>query len=68
MKLGERSRLMKILVDELPNFYEDCPFSKEKWINEEWKGFCTLVNERCNIYRCETECLGLKELKNGADQ
>ena len=61
---------MKFVVDELPNFYDDCPFSKEEWSNERWVGICALNNERCNLYedRYITECYGLKELKSGADQ
>lgn len=63
-----KEQTMKFLVDELPNFYDDCPFSKEVWTDEGWRGICTLVDERCNLHnnQCVTECYGLKELK-GAD-
>lgn len=55
---------MKFLVDELPNFYYECPFCKEEWGDEGWVGICTLNNERCNLHdNCYvTECYGLKEL------
>lgn len=54
---------MKFLVDELPSFNDDCPFSKEEWNVEGWVCICTLFNERCNLYEDATECYGLKELK-----
>ena len=57
---------MKFLVDETPNFYYECPFNKEEWTDEGWRGFCTLVNERCNLHEYSGECHGLKGLK-GAD-
>jgi len=55
---------MKFLVDETPNFYDECPFSKEVWTDERRRGFCTLVNERCNLHEdgYSHECYGLKEL------
>ena len=60
---------MKFLVDEMPNFYDECPFSKEVWTDEGWRGICTLVNERCNLYEGGYihECYGLKELKGVDD-
>lgn len=60
---------MKFMVNELPSFYDNCPFSKEEWSNEGWVGICTLNNERCNLHdgRYATECYGLKKLKSGAD-
>ena len=53
---------MKFLVDEPPNFYDECPFSKEEWTDKGWRGFCTLTNEKCNLYgdRYSHECYGLK--------
>lgn len=63
---------MKFMVDEMPNFYDDCPFSKEEWSDKGWGyvGICTLTNKRCNLHddRYTTECYGLKELKNGANR
>lgn len=56
---------MKFLVDETPNFYDECPFVKEVWTDEGWRGFCGLVNERCNLHedRYNHECYGLKWIK-----
>lgn len=59
---------MKFLVDEMPNFYDECPFSKEEWSNDGWVGICTLTNERCNLHEDTTECYGLKELKGISDE
>lgn len=56
---------MKFLVNELPDFYDDCPFSKEEWGNEGWVAICTLMGYTCNLNnsRYANECYGLKELK-----
>ena len=56
---------MKFLVNELPNFYDDCPFSKEEWKSEGWIVVCTLMRYTCNLHNNQyvTECYGLKELK-----
>lgn len=68
VELEERSRRMKFLVDEMPNFYDECPFSKEVWTDTGWKGICTLDDGWCNLdgNRCNHECYGLK--KKGADK
>ena len=60
---------MKFLVNELPNFYDDCPFSKEEWRNESWVAICTLMRCTCNLHNSQyaVECYGLKELKGGSD-
>ena len=59
--------IMKFFVDETPNFYDECPFSKEEWADEGWRGFCTLVNEKCNLHEsgCSGECHGLKRMSAG---
>jgi hypothetical protein len=56
---------MKFIVNELPNFYDDCPFSKEEWKSGSWIVICTLMKYTCNLHnnRYVTECYGLKELK-----
>lgn len=54
---------MKFLVDELPNYTDDCPFNKRGWDDGYWTDICTLNNERCNLHNNPTECYGLKELE-----
>ena len=36
-----KEQTMKFLVNELPDFYDDCPFSKEEWKGEGWVAICT---------------------------
>ena len=60
---------MKFFVDEMPNFYDECPFSEEKWSEEEgWRGFCILNNTRCNLYEDRCVCYGLKVMKGADDE
>lgn len=62
---------MKFFVDEMPNFYDECPFSEEKWSEEEgWRGFCILNYERCNLNegRYAHGCYGLKVMKGADDE
>lgn len=53
---------MRFMVDEMPNFYDECPFSKEEWSDERWVGICTLSNERCNLHDELGKCHGLREV------
>lgn len=53
---------MKLLVDEMPDWRGDCPFTEEKWINNEWTYICKLTNEYCNLNEVENECQMLKKL------
>lgn len=54
---------MKFLVDEMPNYVDDCPLSKRGWDDGYLVDICTLNNERCNLQYNSIECYGLKELK-----
>lgn len=43
---------MRLLVDELPETKEKCPFyRKTKWLNDcvRTKDYCTLKNEHCDL-------------------
>lgn len=54
---------MKLLVDEMPSWQDDCPFSEEKWINGEWKYTCKLCYQLyCDLHEVENECRMLKQL------
>ena len=54
---------MKLLVDEMPGWQDDCPFSEEKWINGEWKYTCKLCYQLyCDLHEVENECRMLKQL------
>ncbi len=59
---------MKFIVDELPNCYDDCPFSKEEWHGQGWMSICTLMRSTCNLHKVEGKCYGLKELKGTSDE
>lgn len=47
---------MKLLVDEMPNYKDDCLFAEEQWGREEeaWVVYCKLMHERCdwNVEKC----------------
>ena len=61
---------MKFIVDELPDYYDDCPFSEEEWHGPEWISICTLTLTRsaCNLHKVEGKCYGLKELKGANNE
>ena len=62
---------MKFFVDEMPNFYDECPFSEEKWSEEEgWRGFCILSYTKCDLYEDGHvyDCFGLKVMKGANDE
>ena len=46
---------MKILVDEMPLYKDDCWFSDEMWDSEEhiWKRYCTLGSD--GVTDCDLE-------------
>ena len=56
---------MKFLVNEMPNFSDECPFAKEYWDSntDRWVYDCSITNWRCNLYIEEKECYGLIEIK-----
>lgn len=51
---------MRLLVDEMPNLGEDCPFNKIEWDNDMWVEYCSLNKRECNLHEKEGECYGLK--------
>ena len=53
---------MKLLVDEMPGWRDECPFSEERWENP-WTYICKLTNEYCNLDEVEDECQMLKKLR-----
>lgn len=54
---------MKLLVDELPLYKDDCMFSELRWSDDEelWITHCKFTNERCDLNLNERECSFLKE-------
>ena len=55
---------MKLLVDEMPDERDDCPFAEVKWINGEWTDTCKLCyNLCCDLDEVENECRILKKLR-----
>ena len=55
----------------MPNFYDECPFSEEKWSEEEgWRGFCILSYTKCDLYEDGHvyDCFGLKVMKGANDE
>ena len=56
---------MKLLVDEMPYWRDECPFSEQKWDwdNEKWTYICKLTNEYCDLDEIEDECQMLKKLR-----
>lgn len=52
---------MKFLVDEMPNYTEDCPFNKREWDNNiMWIDICILTGIECNLHEEKGRCHGLK--------
>ena len=50
---------MKLLVNEMPNYKDDCLFAEEKWGREEefWVVYCKLMHERCDVNNEDCSCL-----------
>ena len=53
---------MKLLVDEMPGWRDECPFSEEKWAGYEWTYICKLTNKLCDLYEVEDTCQMLKKI------
>ena len=56
---------MKFIVDEMPNFTEDCPFNKREWDGDMWIDICRLTDTECNLHENGGECHGLKRMSVG---
>ena len=54
---------MKFLVDEMPNFTEDCPFNRREWDDGMWVDICTLNDKECNLHETYSMCHGLKRME-----
>jgi len=54
---------MKLLVDELPLYKDDCMFADPRWSEDEetWVTYCKFTNERCDLDLDEHRCSFLKE-------
>ena len=53
---------MKFLVDEMPNFSDNCPFNKREWDDDKWIDICRLAGTECNLHEEKGRCHGLKKL------
>ena len=53
---------MKLLVDEMPYYKDDCMFATPKWNYEKeiWVSFCKFTDEECDFNTSEMECNFLK--------
>lgn len=60
---------MKLLVDELPLYKDDCMFAEPKWSDDEetWVTHCKISNERCDLVLGERGC-GCSFLKGADDE
>ena len=55
---------MKILVDEMPIFNDDCIFADTCWENGKWRNYCQLGADGVSDCDLENgECSFLKALK-----
>ena len=57
---------MKILVDSMPIYSEDCAFADICWRNDEWEPYCTLGPD--GVSECDLkdgQCSFLKALEGG---
>lgn len=54
---------MKLLVDKLPLYKDNCMFADTKWNYDEdtWITYCKFTRERCDLDLNERECSFLKE-------
>lgn len=59
---------MKLLVDEMPYYKDDCLFAEPEWSDEEetWVTYCKFSSERCDLD--EEQCSCLKASKNKDDR
>ena len=44
---------MKFLVDEMPNFPDDCPFCRAYWEDEVYVPYCAINTSEDNIVDCK---------------
>ena len=52
---------MKLLVDEMPNYKDDCLFAEQRW-DGEWITYCKLTNIRCDLDEEECRCLKVQKI------
>lgn len=56
---------MKLLVDEMPYYEDDCLFSESEWnyndSKEGWIYYCKITHTQCDLILGECSCL--KELQ-----
>lgn len=54
---------MRLLVDKLPFYKDDCLFAELRWIEneEDWIAYCDFTQGRCVLNSNERECSFLKE-------
>lgn len=57
---------MRLLVDRIPFYAEDCMFSEQHWnrVEEGWEYLCKFDQRLCVLELNERECNFLKEQKN----
>lgn len=56
---------MRFMVDEMPNYTEDCPFNKREWDDDMWIDICRLTGTECNLHGEGGRCHGLKRMSAG---
>ena len=49
---------MKLLVDEMPRFKEDCLFAEQKWSDNDalWINYCQFTDTKCDLDAVKEEC------------
>ena len=54
---------MRLLIDELPLYKDDCIFAEPKWSDNEeaWVTYCKFTNEKCDLDLNARGCSFLKE-------
>lgn len=54
---------MRLLVDELPFYGDDCMFGDPRWGENKgiWITYCKFTNEKCDLDLNERGCSFLKE-------
>ena len=40
---------MKLLVDEMPYYKDDCLFAEQEWEEKTWVSYCKLTGARCDL-------------------
>lgn len=55
---------MRLIVDEMPCYPDECPFVKREWENHNWIDYCSLTycNCKCNLYEKINACHGLRKV------